>query len=212
MLDTRPALTRLGISTTSAMHAVQQVRLWIEDGAETERLSRANDLLERILGVKLSMADVADRPIATPLTYAVTIAQAAVEATIKQEGLVDNVDLLMANAKDRANKFINTPAHKWMFALPEVTAVSTTDVAVAEGIEVKVAIKADGKIKKGGKEILAVALYEKHVINAATPVDNQGFIAILMKELGMSKAGATTYNYNMKKKFGGTIVPKAKKA
>jgi hypothetical protein len=34
---------------------------------------------------------------------------------------------------------------------------------------------------------------------------------VLVKELGMSKAGATTYNYNMKKKFGGTIVPKKAK-
>jgi hypothetical protein len=211
MLDTRPALDRLGISTTSAMHAVQQVRLWIEDGNEADRINRANDLLERILGVKLTMADVADRPVATSLTYAVTIAQAAVEATIKQEGLVDNVELLMTNAKARADKFINTPAHKWMFAVAEETVMSTTDVAVAEGIEVKVAVKADGSIKKGGKEILAIALYEKHVTKSATPVDNQGFVAILMKELGMSKAGATTYNYNMKKKFGGTITAKAKK-
>jgi hypothetical protein len=211
MLDTRPALDRLGISTTSAMHAVQQVRLWIEDGAEADRLNRTNDLLERILGVKLTMADVNDRPVATPITYAVTIAQAAVEATIQQSGMVDNVDLLMSNARARADKFITNPSHKWMFAVPETTETSTEQVAVADGIDVKVAVKADGKIKKGGKEILAIALYEKHVKNAATPVDNQGFIAILMKELGMSKAGATTYNYNMKKKFGGTITAKAKK-
>lgn len=211
MLDTRPALDRLGISTTSAMHAVQQVRLWIEDGAEADRLNRTNDLLQKVLGVKLTMADVNDRPVATPITYAVTIAQAAVEQTIKQEGLVDNVDLLMSNARERASKFITTPAHAWMFAVADVTETSTEQVAVADGIDVKVAVKADGKIKKGGKEILAIALYEKHVTKSATPVDNQGFIAILMKELGMTKAGATTYNYNMKKKFGGKIEPKKAK-
>ena len=211
MLDVRPALNHFGISSTSAMHAVQQVRLYIEEGGDTDRLQRTNALLQKVLGVQLQPAELV-RPVGDAYDYAITIAQAAVESVIKQDGVVDNLDLLMTEAKLRADKFITNPAHAWMFAKPEVTSVSTTEVAVAAGVEMKVAIKADGTIKKGGKELLAVELYKKHVVNSATPVDNQGFIKILMKELGMTKSGATTYNYNMKKKFGGKIEAKVKKA
>ena len=74
-------------------------------------------------------------------------------------------------------------------------------VSLSEGIDDKVEVKADGKIKKGGKQILAAELYKKHVVETENPVDNQGFIKILMAELGMTKAGATTYAYNCKKQF-----------
>lgn len=211
MLDTRPALIRLGISTTSAMQAVQQVRMWIEDGAEADRLNRANTLLDKVLGVKLTTADVEDRPVATPVAYAVTIAQAAIEATIKQSGMVDDVDLLMTEARSRAEKFINTQSHGWMFAVAEAVETSTEQVAVAVGVETKVAVKADGTIKKGGKEILAAELYKKHVVDGVPPMSNQDFIKILIQQLGMTKSGASTYRYNMAKKFSSKIEAKVKK-
>jgi hypothetical protein len=187
--------------------------VYIEEGGDTNRLERTNALLEKVLGVKLNAADVSDRPVGDPYDYAITITQAAVEAVIKQDGVVDNVDLLMSEAKARADKFITNPVHKWMFAKPEVISTSTTDVAVATGIELKVAVKADGSIKKGGKELLAVELYKQYTatLNGA-PHDNQSFIKILIKELGMTKSGATTYAYNMKKRFGGPIKPKGTKA
>ena len=210
MLDVRPALNHFGISSTSAMHAVQQVRQYIEDGGDTDRLQRTNALLQKVLGVQLQPAELA-RPVGDAYDYAITITQAAVESVIKQDGVVDNVDLLITNAKARAEQFITNPAHAWMFAKPEVTSVSTTEVAVASGIEMKVAVSSAGKIKKGGKQLLAAELYKLHVVNSATPVDNQGMIKILMKELGMSKAGATTYNYDLKKKFGGKIESKKAK-
>jgi hypothetical protein len=37
------------------------------------------------------------------------------------------------------------------------------------------------------------------VVDAEVPLTNQGFIKLLMDELDMSKAGATTYSYNCKK-------------
>ena len=87
-----------------------------------------------------------------------------------------------------------------------------TDLAVTLGLELFTTADvelADGSIKKGGKELLAVELYKKYTseLNGA-PYQNQAFIAILVAQLGMSKAGATTYNYNMKKKFGGEIASK----
>jgi len=76
---------------------------------------------------------------------------------------------------------------------------TTTSVAVAEGITTTVEVKADGKIKKGGKQVLAVEMYQLHVTNSPTPMTNQEFIALLMKELQMTKPGATTYAYNCRK-------------
>lgn len=213
MIDVRPALTHFGISATSAMYAVQQVRQYIEDGSESDRLDRTNKLLEKLLGVQLKPADVSDRPVGDPYDYAVTITQAAVEGAIKCGGLIDNVEELMTAAKARADKFITNPAHGWMFAKPQVTSTSTAEVAVAAGIETKVAVRADGSIKKGGKEVLAAELYKKYTSELnGQPYDNQAFIKILMQQLGMTKSGATTYNYNCKKKFGGQIEAKPNKA
>lgn len=50
------------------------------------------------------------------------------------------------------------------------------------------------KAKKGDKQKRAVELYEKH---KGKP--NAEIVAVFMKELDMSKAGATTYVYNCKK-------------
>ena len=87
------------------------------------------------------------------------------------------------------------PSETPTFSTPK----STTSIAVAEGISTKVEVKADGKIKKGGKQVLAAEMYALHVTNSKTPMSNQEFIALLMKELGMTKAGATTYRYNLAK-------------
>lgn len=201
MIDIRPALVRLGISDTSAVHAVQQVREFIEGDGEKNRFQRTNEFLDKVLGVSLAHADVDGRPVGDEHDYAVTIAQAAIEGALKSEGVVDDVDTLMTNAKLRADKFITNPYYKWCFAKEAAVVTSSNNVAVAAGIETKVAIKADGTIKKGGKEVLAIELYKKHVTEAAVPVDNQGFIKILMEQLGMTKAGATTYAWNMRKRF-----------
>jgi hypothetical protein len=87
------------------------------------------------------------------------------------------------------------PSETSTFSTPK----TTTSIAVAEGVSTKVEVKADGKIKKGGKQVLAAELYALHVTNATTPMTNQEFIAVLMKELGMTKAGSTTYAYNCRK-------------
>lgn len=211
MIDANIALNRLGISTTCAMHAVQQAREYVEGVGEPQQIDRMNDLLEKVLGVKLTAPDIMNRPVTDARTYAMTIVQAVIDNVVKADGAVDDADEMFAAAKERAYAFITRPSNSWMFAVAAPTEVSTTAVAVATSVDVKVEVKSDGSIKKGGKEILAIALYEKHVKNAAAPATNQEFIAILMSELGMTKAGATTYNYNMKKKFGGTIVAKGQK-
>lgn len=213
MIDYSLAFKHYEISTLGVGRALRDVaqRIELEENVASEKLTRlsesmqclkASEIVKSLLGVDLSFPTA---------EHAVITTQAIVQSIVKNDFKVDSIEDVLANAKDYAEKFITNPKHQYFFA-KEVTAETATEVAVVEGLDVKVAVKADGKIKKGGREILAVALYEKFVKNAEVPLDNQGFIAVLMKELGMSKAGATTYNYNMKKKFGGTIVAKPKRA
>jgi hypothetical protein len=120
---------------------------------------------------------------------------------------------LVADARKYALERIANPEFSWMYTeAPRVT-VAADVKQVVKGIDMKVAVKANGKIKKGGKQILAAELYKKFVLEATKAATNQEFIAILVKELDMSKSGATTYAYNCKKQLGepaGGIV-KAKK-
>lgn len=211
MIEIRSTLQHMNISDTCLTAAVQDVREFIEADGESKYFERTNKLLSEILGMTIGRADVDGQPVGDDHSYMLAIAQAVIEYAIKHDCVIDEPELAIVYAKQRAHKFITNPAHSWMFAKPQSVEVVGEQRQVSADVDVKVAVTSEGKIKKGGKEVLAIALYEKHVLNAATPVDNQGFIAILMKELGMTKAGATTYNYNMKKKFGGTIVAKKKK-
>lgn len=208
---TEHALKALGFSGTSAIGAVQTVREKVYTGSEPDVKSAVN-LINKLLGTNVSSADVIVG-VEDPRLYGdfgLMVAQAVAEAVVKNINQpVDEVEVLV-NAKARATKIFTAPQHKWMFAKPEVTV--ETSVAVADGIETKVAVKADGSIKKGGKEVLAAELYKKYVasLNGAA-YDNQTFIKILVDQLGMTKPGATTYNFNCKKRFNPEWVVSKKK-
>ena len=61
--------------------------------------------------------------------------------------------------------------------------------------EVKTDSSGKPKRKKGAKQIDALRIYNENVEDG-----KQAIVDMLMSELDMSKAGATTYYYNMKKK------------
>jgi hypothetical protein len=214
---TEHALTVLNFNPTSPLGAVQAVREMMTDSSNSLAGGKGVAVINRLLGLNLtydsffeSAKDVKEDLLTD---YELMVTQAVAEQAVRNVGVpIDETEVLSA-ARVRAMRLLTSPQHQWMFAKPEPVASGqpTTEVAVAAGVDVKVAVKADGSIKKGGKEVLAIALYEKHVKSAEKPLTNQEFIAVLMKELGMSKAGATTYNYNMKKKFGGDITPKKAK-
>lgn len=118
-----------------------------------------------------------------------------------------NRDVAFARALERAKAFRNNKHYHFAFA--DDKALKNEKVN-----EQGVVIKSNGKIKKGGKQVLALQLFKTHVVEKS--VSNQEFVAVLMKELDMTKAGATTYAYNTKKAYeketGTTIeVKKAKK-
>lgn len=65
---------------------------------------------------------------------------------------------------------------------------------------VRVEIKANGKIKKGGKQDIAEHLYKTEVV--ANGMSNANFVKLLQEKANMTLFGARTYAHNMKKKFG----------
>ena len=199
MINANLALQHYGISTTSVLSAVQSVRDIILEQPEVLRCAYATEILEKVIGVSV------DFPATHSRSYipAYITVQAVVEHLIGAGGMIEDADKVIVAAKKRADMFMENPANAWMFAKERAFADTTTEQQIIVGIEVQVAIKEDGSIKKGGKEILATALYEKYRADPAFDPnnENQPFIAILMKELSMSKAGATTYSYNCKKKW-----------
>jgi hypothetical protein len=98
------------------------------------------------------------------------------------QGTVPDGSEMFNVAMDKAVNFIrNNP---WVFAQPEV--------------EEKVdAVTGKPKMKKGKKQEMAIELYKKHVAEGRDKI-----IEVFQQEMDMSKAGARTYYYNMRKKFG----------
>ena len=185
MQGVQKILHSMEFNTESVVQMVQQIRSHISESADP--INKAKRLIHAITDIDVAIPDV---------ETAVPLAQFVAKTALEEE-MCD-----FPNIIERAFSYVSELFKKHPWSAPKVaTQTNGPVVAVVEGIDTKVEIKADGKIKKGGKQILAVELYKKHVVETENPVDNQGFIAILMKELGMTKAGATTYAYNCKKQF-----------
>lgn len=219
-VDIKPALRHCDISL-SRNAAVQEVRYLIEldrdlidnineklisDLKVFEARGRASFLVKQIFDLDVEFNTEVE---------AVLTTQALIDNALKEDGIVEDMDLALLAAQNRCKTFMNKPENKCMFATkdyvggaPAITEV--VDVGLGEGTTV--AVTNEGKLKKGEKERIAIEMYKHFQATAVDPNDNQAFIRELMEKLHMSKAGATTYNYNMKKKMGGTIVAKPKRA
>jgi hypothetical protein len=178
MLNVHHVLERLHIDNTSRCGAVQDVRTLIEESAD--RLATAHGIINNLTHGGFAVSD----PIEARM-----YAQRLVDEAIILGEKYDPDQALIKAAKKIAQARVDSP---WIFTSQSSysTVVSTTETR--EGVQVEV--KTDGKMKKGGKQILAAALYEKH-----KSLSNKEVIQIFMKELDMSQAGATTYFYNAKK-------------
>lgn len=232
-MDISPKLHKMNINHRSAAAAVQHTRDWIEgivdgdivvnnkvivDPAPPSRdvIANAVYFVNHLLGTELTAQQLVEHyelhkteSRAKADSWAITFAQAIVEQLVKADCvlLAGSTADLIKTAWERATKSITCARYPEVFSKAEVASTTGGEVkAVSDMVDVKVEVKADGKIKKGGKEKLSEALYHKYVasLNGA-PYVNQDFIKILVDEAGMTKSGATTYNYNMKKKFGGQI-------
>lgn len=177
MISVEHVLDRLHIDSTSRCGAVQDVRTLIESAPDP--IAAAKSIIMNLSDVDFDTNDA----IVARMT-----AQRLVDEAIVLGEKYDCEAALKKAAEKIAEARIKTP---WVFATSTGSSVAST-TETREGVNVEV--KADGKMKKGGKQILAKALYEKH-----KALSNKEILAIFMKELDMSEAGARTYFYNAKK-------------
>lgn len=174
------------MSVTGAIQAVREIV------GETDTCVKASKLIRSLLSLEVSFTD-SDVARVTSLAIA--------EAIVKVEGVIADEAVLYAQAVERAEKHMNAPANRWMYVKPEAES-GPVETKSIEGTELNVVIKADGRIKRGGKQQVAEALFKVHVLDSETPCDNACFVKILMKEAGMSLAGARTYAHNCRKANG----------
>lgn len=135
--------------------------------------SQYSQMIEKISGKQFS-AD----PRTTKYSFLYLI-----QDTIKTSFTTDsfNMEKILHNASEKALTFI--AENSWHWAEPEEN------------------IKVDGtgkqKRKKGAKQEQALHIYKDNISKGKKDV-----IELFMSELDMSKAGATTYFYNTRKKVG----------
>ncbi len=189
MLNVTHTCERMEIDLSSVTRAIQSVR---EIVGEVEPTKTAAKLIKSVLSldVKFEDGDVAR-----------VTALAVAEALARCKGEVGDEAELYAAAVKRAQEHMDAPRNRWMYAKAE-DVEKPVETKSIEGTDLKVVVKADGKIKRGGKQQVADALFKKHVLESTTPCDNACFVQILMKEAGMSLAGARTYAHNCRKAAG----------
>lgn len=192
MLNVTHTLDRMEISSTSVSRAINVVSELIM--ATEDYCKESTKLIKSILSLDMTFTD----PNLARLT-----AMAMIELVVKAKGEIADEEALLTAAADRAIVFYTNPKHQWMYAR-EVTVDTKETKAVATGIDVKVAVRADGTIGRGGKQVLALELFKKHVLESATPLSNADFVKLLMKELQMTLPGARTYSHNLRKQNGMT--------
>lgn len=176
-MNTTQALNNLKINSVYASHAVQDVRELIEGSPDP--IGAARTIIN-------SLTLIGDHTINDP-TEARMTAQYLVERAIKLGADYDPQQALKHAAKRIGEMRVSDP---YFFRTIEVSPVASTITITTAAPKQEGAAPA----KVGSKKEMAQALYEKN-----KTLSNQELVALFMKDLTMSKAGATTYVYNCKK-------------
>lgn len=136
--------------------------------------SQYENMIKNIAGVERNFANHRD----AKYTFLYLI-----QETIRKSFTTDqfNMEDLFNNSFNQAMTFINE--NPWHWAEPDETQ--------------KVDESGKPKRKKGAKQEEAVRIYKENIDAGKAKI-----IELFMSELDMSKAGATTYFYNTKKKVG----------
>lgn len=166
-------LNELNIPTNSVIRAVQDFNERYNEGFSTEQFEQ---IVQNILGRKYNLMPKSE--------YARIQAGYVVQEAVTRHvgGFGVDADDVFDVATQKAEKLI--AEMPWVFAKPEE--------------EVKLDAAGKPKRKKGAKQEAAAEIYKE-----MKGGDKKDIIERFMKDLDMSKAGATTYFYNMRKKFGG---------
>jgi hypothetical protein len=155
---TENQLRAINFLATSPLQAVQMVRAKITEDDVHVVGHKGVELINRLLGTNLTSSDLIGEIKIDPSLhddFELMTTQAVAETVLKNIGTPIDEVLTVQAAKDRVMRLLTSPEHHWMFAKPQSTADAGEQKAVVEGVDVKVAVKADGKIKKGGKETLS---------------------------------------------------------
>lgn len=193
MLNVLSVLQHQGLPVNSPCRAMQTVAQTIAGSSFPCRV--ANNYIKELTERDPGYTD----PIRARL-----VCMGIVEAAVRENGVIRDVEQFIAEQEARADKHIANNA--WQYVTEDDASAPVETKAVAEGSDVKVPVKSDGSIKKGGKQTLAADLYQTFLkttkLDPTKPEFNRAFKDILIKQVDMTEAGATTYTYNMRKKFG----------
>jgi hypothetical protein len=193
MISARTALLHHGFSVDSPTAAIQDVRTRVE--AAKNPLAEASKIIFDIIGAVVKFTDE---------KTALHVAQYIVLTYVKNESYDE--ELAMLEATKKAGSLRTSENTAWCFAKSDTPAKRGETVStVLDGSDTQVVVTKDGKIKKGGKQILCAELYKKYVLETKTPVTSKQFTAILEKQLGLSKSCSSTYSYNARKALGGVF-------
>ncbi len=202
MLNVIPILNRMVIRTSSVVFAVADAASYVNCSPDPIKASKR--LFKELLEVDVDISDA---------VYGRIAAKALVDQLVRKQGIIadlpkadigvereinDERCIIAAVALAYADTFVADPSNSYLWSAREESA-DEEPIDVVKGLDCKVNVNADGKIRKGGKQILAAELFSKYITNAEVPMTNKEFVELLVKELGMSKAGATTYGYNLRK-------------
>jgi hypothetical protein len=174
MNNVEQLLNNLNINTTSRSTVGAGVREYIEQASEEKRLEAATMFFYDIFGM---------RPAVTDAITARLAAQYAVDQISKNYYEFGNAPMILEEAMAKAERYKADPNNAWQFA----TGASESSFKTSSDAPVT---------PKKNKGTAATELYNIHVRDAATPLDNGQFVLLLVKELEMTKSGARTYAYN----------------
>lgn len=190
MLNVKSMLDRYNIRYTNKVFAVADISERVMGAVDPCYM--ATKIFNDLLNIPVPFKD----PV-----HARTAAKHMVRDIITCNCQLDEEDIadIIEAAIEYADQFCADSTNSYLWAQPDETKVDIPTIQLIEGIDVKVAIREDGKIKKGGKQVLAAELYDKFIKLAIEPLSNQLFIQLLIDKLDMTKQGATTYAYNLRK-------------
>lgn len=186
-------IERLGIAIGHGNH-ICDVRELIDQHHKTNdemRCQFASGMIKSITGIEVQFIDD---------NIALATTQALVDQIVRNKSFVD-VQLLIDQCTERATALVTDPKNKWMYKKPDHNEGSTGMKTEVEGVNIQVEVKADGKIKKGGKAVLAVGLMNRYLdscVAESKPYIPKEMKAILVKDCQMSDLGAGTYEYGLR--------------
>ena len=190
MLNFKHILQRYEIRTTNITFAVADTAVVVGEAPDPKH--KAKNLFGDLLGVYPEFSDN---------VYARIAAKRMIQLVAQSNYQVDPLDVpaLLTDVYNYTDVYVTDPKNSHLWSSPDENNPAPVAVHVVKGLDCKVVLNENGKIKKGGKQVLSKELYIKYVTEAAVPMTNQEFIKVLMDELDMTKQGSTTYAYNMRK-------------